>query len=112
MFVNKLTNVSPAPSAGITSVLSVGCGSAAPTLDKLQLMLAAGAGTFDVSKISAIRGYANGRLFYTEGTGTVHNARRDYLGVYDVASELVLDFTEPNARNFKWRQRKSIFEMR
>lgn len=98
-FKNRLTNLQPlAPGARAT--LTIGTGRNAPTLDKLQLILSnGGSGTFDVSKINGIRGYVNGREFYTEGTGTVHNARRTYLGLSTATSELVLDFTEPNAKS-------------
>lgn len=97
-FKNKITNVQPLIPGGTTTI-TIGTGAKAPTMDRLQLILAPGAsGTFNVSKINAIRCYANGRPFYVDGTGTVHNARRDYLGLFTATSELVLDFTEPNAK--------------
>jgi hypothetical protein len=98
-FKNRLTNINPAPGAGITSVLTLACGPTAPTLDKIQLILAGGGGAFDASKINKIRGFMNQRQFYAEGSGTVHNARDAYKGVNNVASQVVLDFTEPNARS-------------
>lgn len=97
-FKNKVTNIQPLIPGGTTTV-TLGTGGSAPTLDKLQFILGAASGTFNVSKINAIRGFANGREFYVDGTGTVHNARRTYLGVTTATSELVLDFTEPNARS-------------
>lgn len=97
-FKNKQTNVQPLVPGGTTTI-TIGTGKNAPTMDRLQLALSnGGAGTFNVSKINAIRCYANGRPFYTDGTGTVHNARRDYLGLFTATSELVIDFTEPNAK--------------
>lgn len=98
-FKNRVTNITPMVPGGTTTI-TIGTGGNAPTLDKLQLILDnGGSGTFNVSKINAIRGYANGRPFYYEGSGTVHNARRSYLGIANATSELVLDFTEPNARS-------------
>jgi hypothetical protein len=96
-FRNRLTNFAPV-AAGATATLTVPVGKTAPTLDKLQIMLA-GAVPFTVAHITAIRGYVNGREFYVEGSGTVHNARRTYLGITNATDELVLDFTEPNARS-------------
>lgn len=94
-FKNRITNIAPlAP--GATATLVVGTGKNAPTLDKLQLTL--GGTTFNTSHITAIRGYIDGRQFYMEGTGTVHNARRSYQTLANDNSELVLDFTEPNAK--------------
>jgi hypothetical protein len=63
------------------------------------MTLGGAAGPFTVANITAIRGLVNGREFYREGSGTVHNARRTYLGLSPSANELVLDFTEPNARS-------------
>jgi hypothetical protein len=40
----------------------------------------------------------DGRQFYVESSGTVHNARRSYQTLANDATELVLDFTEPNAK--------------
>lgn len=94
-FKNRITNIQPlAP--GATATLVVGTGKNAPTLDKLQLTL--GGTTFDASHINAIRGYIDGRQFYMEGTGTVHNKRRAYSTLFNDPSEIVLDFTESNAR--------------
>lgn len=95
-FKNRVTNIMPV-APGATATLTLGTGKNAPTLDKLQFILAGT--TFTVANINAIRGFMNGREFYIDGTGTVHNGRRDYLGLYDVASELVIDFTEPNAKS-------------
>jgi hypothetical protein len=98
-FKNKVTNIMPV-APGATATVTLGTGKNAPTLDKLQLILSnGGAGVFDASKINAIRGFMNGREFYVEGSGTRHNKRRDYLAVFNAASEIVLDFTEPNAKS-------------
>jgi hypothetical protein len=95
-FRNYVTNIQPV-AAGATAVVTLGTGKNAPTLDKLQFILSGT--TMSVSKIDTIKGFINGREFYVEGTGTVHNARRSYLGLPVATSELVLDFTEPNARS-------------
>jgi hypothetical protein len=94
-FRNYVTNIQPVAN-GATAVVTLGTGRNAPTLDKLQFILG---GTFTVAHITSIKGFANGREFYVDGTGTVHNARRTYLGLSTATSELVLDFTEPNARS-------------
>lgn len=100
-FKNRLTNIQPLVPGG-TTVITVGTGKNAPTLDKLQLTLGAGSGTFDASDVNAIRGYMNGRLFYSPGSGTNLNSRRAYMA-RDLpsggAAELILDFTEPNAKS-------------
>src|SRR5689334_13858490 len=95
-FRNYVKNIQPM-GAGQTAVITLGTGKNAPTLDKLQLILSGA--TFDATKVTGIKGFVNGREFYVEGSGTVHNKRRDYLGLYNAASEIVLDFTEPNARS-------------
>lgn len=90
--LTNLQNVAP----GNTATLKVPTGANAPTLDKIIVELS---GTMDVADIESIRGKANGKLFYDEITGTVVNARRAYKGLFVSTSFLVLDFTEPNARN-------------
>ncbi len=90
--LTNLQNVAP----GNTATLKVPTGANAPTLDKIIIELS---GTMDVADIESIRGKANGKLFYDEISGTVVNARRAYKGLFTSASFLVLDFTEPNARN-------------
>lgn len=95
-FKNRITNIQPlAP--GATATLVVGTGKNAPTLDKLQITL--GGTTFDTSHILAIRGYIDGRQFYMETTGQVANRRRAYKTISNSTTELVLDFTEPQARS-------------
>lgn len=95
-FKNRLTNI-VAVAASSTATLTIPTGKNAPTLDRLQISLS-GAG-FDTADITAMRGFVNGREAYRDGTGTVHSARRTYLGATVSATELVIDFTEPNARS-------------
>lgn len=97
-FKNRVTNIQPVRPGGKT-VLTLGTGGTAPTLDKLQFTLSAASSTFTTAHINSIKAFANGREFYVSGSGTVHNARRAYLGITTATSELVLDFTEPNARS-------------
>jgi hypothetical protein len=100
-FQNKVTNIQPLVPGG-TTVITLGTGGNAPTLDMLQLTLGAGSGTFNDTKVNAIRGYINGRLFFNGGTGVEYNARGAYLD-RDLSSggaaELMLNFTEPNAKS-------------
>lgn len=94
-FKNRITNIQPlAP--GATATLVVGTGKNAPTLDKLQLTL--GGTTFNASHVLAIRGYIDGRQFFMEDSGTVANKRRAFKTISNDAAEIVLDFTETNAR--------------
>lgn len=100
-FKNRITNIQPLTPGG-TTVITVGTGKNAPTLDKLQLTLGAGSGTFNDTKVNAIRGYMNGKLFWSPGSGVNVNSRRAYLA-RDLpsggAAELIFDFTEPNAKS-------------
>lgn len=65
------------------------------TYDKIRLILGGGAVPAD---IAAIRGLANDRLFF-EDTGTLARLRETYKGVTLDASQVLLNFTEPKARN-------------
>ena len=94
-FKNRITNIQPV-AAGTTATLVIGTGKNAPTLDKLQLILSGT--TFTTTHVTGIRGYIDGRQFFMEGSGVVHNDRRDYLALFNATTEIVLDFTEPNAR--------------
>lgn len=94
-FKNRLTNIQPV-AANSTATVTVGVGKNAPTLDKLQFIVG---GTLTEALVTGIRGFINGREFYKEGSGVLHNARRDYLGIATPANEIVIDFTEPNARS-------------
>lgn len=90
--LTNLQNVAP----GNTATLKVPTGANAPTLDKIIVELS---GTLDTADIESIRGKANGKLFFDEITGTIVNKRRAYKGIATSVSYLILDFTEPNARN-------------
>jgi hypothetical protein len=89
----NLQNCNP----GNTAVLTLPVGKNAPTLDKIQLKLGGG---LTLAQIKAIRGKANGRLFFEELNGAVAMQKRDaYRGIFEAAGFLTLDFTEPKARN-------------
>jgi hypothetical protein len=89
----NLQNVAP----GNTAVLTLPVGPKAPTLDKLQMALSGG---LTLANITAIRGKANGRLFFEESGGAVALQKRDaYRGVFTSADYLTIDFTESKARN-------------
>lgn len=90
---NNLTN----PGAGATAVLKLPVGAGAPTLDKLLLAISGTAATD--AHITAIRGIANGTIFYQEASGTLHNKRDAYRGIFNANTYTTIDFTEPNARN-------------
>lgn len=90
--LTNLQNVSP----GNTATLKVPSGQGAPTYDQIVFELSGGA---TPAHIEAIRGKANGRIFLDEGSGLQINDRDDYRGIYNDASAVVLDFTEPKARN-------------
>ena len=90
--VANLQNVAP----GNTAILKMSTGKNAPTLDKVILELSGG---MLPAHILSIKGKANGRLFYDENTGTVMNVRESYRGIFNAATFLVIDFTEPKARN-------------
>lgn len=95
-FKNKLNNIQPII-AGSTAIVTIPTGANAPTLDKVQLTLSGAA--LVAAKINGIRGFVNGVEVYKDGTGTVHNARRTYLGQTATTTELVINLTEPNARS-------------
>jgi hypothetical protein len=90
--LTNLQNVAP----GNTATLKVPVGPGAPTYDQITLELSGGA---TPAHIEYVRGKINGRIFLDEGTGLVINDRQDYLGIYNDATAVVLDFTNPNARN-------------
>ena len=90
--VTNLQNVAP----GNTATLKLPTGKNAPTLDKLILELSGG---MTPAHIESIQGKANGRLFYDETNGTIHNARDTFRDVFTSASFVTIDFTEPGARN-------------
>jgi len=90
--LTNLQNVSP----GNVATLKVPCGKGAPTYDQIALELSGG---MTPAHIEYVRGKINGRIFMDEGGGLVINDRDDYRGIYNDATAVVLDFTNPNARN-------------
>lgn len=88
----NLQNVQP----GNTATLKLPVGANAPTLDKILLTLGGG---LTAAMIRRIRGKANGRIFFDEGSGTLLNLRDNYRGVFTAAAFLTVDFTETKARN-------------
>lgn len=90
--LTNLQNVSP----GNVATLKAPAGPGAPTYDQLKLILGGG---MTPAHIEWIRGKANGRTFLDEATGTIINLRDAYRGIFTETGQLVLDFTEPRARN-------------
>lgn len=90
--LTNLQNVAP----GNVATLKCPAGPGAPTYDQIKLELG---GTLTPAHIEYVRGKANGRIFLDESTGTIINARDTYRGVFTEAGYVVLDFTEPKARN-------------
>jgi hypothetical protein len=90
--LTNLQNVAP----GNVATLKCPSGAGAPTFDQIKLELS---GSMTPAHIEYIRGKANGRIFLDELTGTVVNDRDDYRGIFTEAGFVVLDFTEPKARN-------------
>lgn len=90
--LTNLQNVAP----GNVATLKCPAGPGAPTYDQIKLELGGG---MTPAHIEYIRGKANGRIFCDESTGTILNLRDDYRGIFTEAGYVVLDFTEPNARN-------------
>lgn len=90
--LTNLQNVTP----GNVATLKIPAGPGAPTYDGIKLVLSGG---MTAAHIESIRGKANGRIFLDEATGTILQSRDAYRGVTTEASFVVLDFTEPKARN-------------
>lgn len=82
--------------AGNVATLKCPAGAGAPTYDQIKFELGGG---MTPAHIEYIRGKANGRIFLDELGGAVINDRDDYRGIYTDAGNVVLDFTEPKARN-------------
>jgi hypothetical protein len=82
--------------AGNVATLKMPVGPNAPTYDKVKLQLGGG---LTPANIEYVRGKINGRIFLDEQTGAIINKRDDYRGIFTEAGFVVLDFTEPNARN-------------
>lgn len=90
--LTNLQNVSP----GNVATLKVPVGPNSPTYDQIKLVLSGG---MLPAHILSIRGKANGRIFLDEGSGTIITQRDSYRGIPTSASFVVIDFTEPKARN-------------
>lgn len=90
--LTNLQNVAP----GNIATLKVPVGPNAPTYDQIKLVLSGG---MTAANIEYVRGKANGRIFLDEGTGTILQARDAYRGITTEAAFVVLDFSEPKARN-------------
>jgi hypothetical protein len=90
--LNNLQGYGP----GNVATLKCPAGPGAPTYDQIVLELGGG---LTPAHIEYIRGKASGRIFHDDGTGTIINKRDDYRGIFTDAAFVVLDFTEPNARN-------------
>ncbi len=90
--LTNLQNVAP----GNTATLKVPVGNGAPTYDQITLELSGG---LTPAHILSVRGKINGRIFLDEGSGVMINDRDDYRGIYNDATAVVLDFTNPLARN-------------
>jgi hypothetical protein len=90
--LTNLQNVAP----GNVATLKLPTGKGAPTIDQIKLALTGG---MLPSHIEWLRLKANGRIFFDEGTGSEIADRDDYRGVFSENGYVVVDFTEPNARN-------------
>lgn len=90
--LSNLQNVAP----GNVATLKVPAGPGSPTYDQIKLELGGGLLPAD---IEYVRGKANGRIFMDEASGTVIGLRDAYRGIFTEAGFVVLDFTEPKARN-------------
>lgn len=90
--LTNLQNVAP----GNVATLKLPAGKGAPTWDQIKLILSGG---MLPSHIESIRGKANGRIFFDEGSGTILTARDAYRGVFTEATVVSIDFTETKARN-------------
>ena len=82
--------------AGNTATLKLPCGPGAPTVDQIKFVLAGGA---TPAMITAIRGKANGRIFMDESSGADLKKRHLFRGIPTVDAYVVIDNTEPKARN-------------
>jgi hypothetical protein len=90
--LTNLQNVAP----GNVATLKVPVGPNSPTYDQIKLVLSGG---MLASHILSVRGKANGRIFLDESGGTDLQSRDAYRGVTTDATFVVIDFTEPKARN-------------
>lgn len=90
--LTNFQNIAP----GNVATLKVPAGPNTPTYDQIKLVLGGG---LTPAHIEWLRLKANGRIVIDEGTGTVLNLRDAYRGVFTEAGFVVMDFTEPKARN-------------
>lgn len=90
-----LTNLQNVAASNIAT-LKVPVGANSPTYDQIRLELSGGAVAADIERVT---GKINGRVFYDEGSGTNIQDREEYRGIFTDTSAVVLDFTEPRARN-------------
>jgi hypothetical protein len=90
--LTNLQNVFP----GNTATLKCPAGPGSPTYDQIKLVLGGG---LLPSHLTTIRGKANGRIFHDEASGTIVAKRDAYRGIATDNGFVVLDFTEPRARN-------------
>lgn len=82
--------------AGNTATLKLPVGPNAPTYDQIKFVLTGGA---TPAMVTSIRGKANGRIFMDESSGSDLKKRHVYRGIPSTDGFMVLDFTEPKARN-------------
>jgi hypothetical protein len=90
--LTNLQNVAP----GNVATLKCPTGIGAPTYDQIKLTLSGG---MLPSHIESVRGKANGRIFFDEGTGAELLDRDEYRGIFTENGYVMIDFTEPKARN-------------
>lgn len=90
--LTNLQNVAP----GNVATLKCPVGIGAPTYDQIKLTLSGG---MTPAHIEYVRGKANGRIFFDEGAGLELQSRDQYRGIFTEAGFVVIDFTEPKARN-------------
>lgn len=90
--LTNLQNVAP----GNVATLKCPAGPGSPTYDQIKLVLGGG---LTPAHLTSIRGKANGRIFLDESSGTVVSTRDAYRGIATDVGFVVLDFTEPRARN-------------
>lgn len=95
MYKLPLTNLQNVV-AGNTATLKLPVGRGAPTYDQIKLILSGGALP---AHIESIRGKANGRIFMDESGAADLKKRHVYRGIPTTDGFVVVDFTEPKARN-------------
>ena len=105
LYATNFQNVAP----GNTATLKLPVGKNAPTLDQILIQLS---GTSVLpSHITSVRGKANGKTFMDEFAGDIIVKRDTFRGLATDNAVLVLDFTEPKARNGAVEQLMSSIPM-